>query len=251
VVGVGAAVGVGRWTGIAVPVDRALLAIPVAVGLALVAAAVPVARAARAHPGGAVATPVAAPGRWAGRRRSLAGLAAANLVRMPGRSLLGVVALAVGTAGLTMVVAVRWAFEGTAVGTVLGDVVSVRIRPVDTVSAAATVLLGLFAVTDVLYLNVRDRAAELATLRATGWSEFAVGRLIAYEGLGIGLLGALLGAGIGLASAAWFAGAVPPALFGAAGVVAATGAALAALASVIPALLQRRVRISILLAGES
>ena len=74
---------------------------------------------------------------------------------------------------------------------------------VDTVAVAATVLLGaLGAVADVLYLNIRDRSAELATLRATGWTAGALARLVAAEGFGIGVLGGLLGAGLGLAGLA-------------------------------------------------
>ncbi|GHJ44363.1 hypothetical protein Cs7R123_17050 [Catellatospora sp. TT07R-123] len=249
-VAVPAALGVGRLAGIAVPLRQALLAVPVALALALVAAAIPVARAARAHPAGAVHPAVAAPGRRAGRRRGLAGLAAANLRRMPGRTALGVLALAVGVAGTTMVAAVTWVFHGTATGTLLGDAVSLRVRPVDTLAVAATVLLGLAAVGDVLYLGVRDRAAELATLRATGWSRAATARLIAYEAAGIGLLGALLGAGGGLLGAAWFAGSLPAALPWTALAVGGAAVVLAVLASLVPALLQQRAPMSIILAEE-
>lgn len=65
------------------------------------------------------------------------------------------------------------------------------------------------AVADVLYLNIRDRAAELAALRATGWSAAALAQLIAYEGVGIDLIGASAGAAVGLAGAAGFAGVAP------------------------------------------
>ena len=76
----------------------------------------------------------------------------------------------------------------------------------------ATVLLGAAAVADVLYLNIRDRAAELATLRATGWTDAALGRLVGYEGFLLGVLGAVTGAGLGLGGAAWLVGELPAAL---------------------------------------
>jgi putative ABC transport system permease protein len=58
-------------------------------------------------------------------------------------------------------------FRGVIVGSVLGDTISVQVRAVDVIAVATIVLLG---VCDVLYLNLRDRASELAVLRATGWS---------------------------------------------------------------------------------
>jgi ABC-type antimicrobial peptide transport system permease subunit len=178
------------------------------------------------------------------------GLAATNLVRVPGRTALGVLALAVGVGGLTLVAAVTWVFNGTVTGSLLGDAVSVRVRGVDAVAVAATVLLGLLAVADVLYLNVRERAAELAALRATGWSDAALGRLVTFEGLGMGLAGAVLGAGAGLAGAAWFAGALPAPLVATAAAVAAGGLALAGLAALVPAQLQRRIPMATQLAEE-
>ena len=61
-----------------------------------------------------------------------------------------------------------------------------------------TLLLAVAAVADALYLNVRERAAELAALCTTGWSDLAVSRLVIYEGVLIELAGAVIGAGIGL-----------------------------------------------------
>lgn len=252
VVGAATAGPLGSAVGVAVPLSRAWLAVPVAVGLAALAAVVPALRAARAHPGAAV-HPAVRPPRRRGRprrHRGVLGLAASNLLRVPGRTALGVLALAVGVGGLTMVAAVTWVFHGTVTGSLLGDAVSVRVRGVDAVAVAATVLLGLLAVADVLYLNVRERAAELAALRATGWSDAALGRLVTIEGLGMGLAGAVLGAGAGLAGAGWLAGALPAELVVTAAGVAAGGLALAGLAALVPAQLQRRIPMATLLAEE-
>lgn len=45
------------------------------------------------------------------------------------------------------------------------------------------------------------RAAELATLRATGWSEAHLRRLVATEGAAIGTAGAVAGTTLGLVTA--------------------------------------------------
>ena len=89
-------------------------------------------------------------------------LALINPLRTPGRTALGALSLAIGVCTPTL----RWpiAFNDVLVGTLLGDAVAVQARSTDYVAVIATVLLGAAAVADVLFLNVRERATEFATL---------------------------------------------------------------------------------------
>ncbi|SCL68558.1 FtsX-like permease family protein [Micromonospora chersina] len=249
VLAVGLAFPLGAALGIRVDWERALLAVPVALLLALVAGLAPALRAARAHPAATLRPPVAS-ARWVRRPRTLAGLALVNLARTPGRTVLGAGALAIGVAALTLVAATAYAFRGAIVGSLLGDTVSLSVRGADALAAVATVLLGAGAVADVLYLNIRDRAAELATLRATGWTDAALGRLVGYEGFLLGVLGAVTGAGLGLGGAAWLVGDVPAALVAVAAAVALAGVLVTCLAALVPAALLRRLPTARLLAEE-
>ncbi|MCZ7435406.1 ABC transporter permease [Micromonospora sp. WMMC241] len=246
---VGLAVPLGHALGIGVDWRRALLAVPVALLLALVAGLAPALRAARAHAAAALRPPVTGAFR-ARRTRTVAGMALVNLTRVPGRTLLGAAALAIGVAALTVVAAVSYAFRGAVVGSLLGDTVSLSVRGADTLAAVATVLLGVAAVADVLYLDVRDRAAELATLRATGWTDGALARLLGYQALFLGGFGALTGAGLGLGGAAWLVGDVPAALVTVAALVATAGVLLTCFAALVPAGLLRRLPTARLLAEE-
>ncbi|WP_027342173.1 FtsX-like permease family protein [Hamadaea tsunoensis] len=252
--GIGAALltwPLGRLAGITVSWRHALLALPVALLLAMVAAIEPALQAARAHPAAALAPRVArVRRRRLVRARSVAGLALSNARRRPARTALGVAAVAFGVGAFTPVATLVWVFHGQVTGTLLGDAVSVTVRPVDTLAVAATLVLAAFALADVLYLNVRERAAELATLRATGWTAAAVTRLIAYEGMLIGVLGALLGAGLGLGLVRAFVGGVSAYAWGAAGAAAAIGCVLAALAVLLPARVVHRLPLAGLLAAE-
>jgi len=69
--------------------------------------------------------------------------------------------------------------------------------------------------------HIRERAAELATIRALGWRESALSRLVITEGTIIGLAGSLAGAALGLSAAAKFSGQLPAVLY----LVAAAGVA--------------------------
>jgi putative ABC transport system permease protein len=90
----------------------------------------------------------------------LTSLAAVNVLRTPGRSVVGALSLAVGVAALTLVTGVTTAFRGVVVGSLLGDAVAVQVRAVDYVAVAATVALGVLAVADVVALNIRISASD-------------------------------------------------------------------------------------------
>jgi hypothetical protein len=228
---------------------RAALAVPAAVVLALLAGLVPALRAARADPAAAV-RPAVLEARRAWRPGGVGQLALINLLRTPGRTALGALSLAIGVCALTLLLAATIAFNDVLVGTLLGDAVAVQVRGSDYVAVVATVLLGVAAVADVLFLNVRERAAEFATLTATGWNDRALGRLVALEGLWIGALGAFAGAATGLAGAALFAGALPASLLLTTMAAAVLGALLAALGALAPAAWLRRLPAIQLLAEE-
>jgi putative ABC transport system permease protein len=230
-------------------VARAALALPVAMAVAVVAGVVPAWIATRADPLAAVRPPVV-PARRAHHPSGVTGLAVLNVTRNPGRTLVGVVSLAVGVAALTLLTAITVAFRGVVVGSLLGDAVAVQIRGVDYVAVIATVLLGLLAVADVVFLNIRERAAELATIRSFGWPERTLDRMIVTEGTVIGALGALTGAAAGLAAAAAFTGELTFRLVAVAVGAAAAGVLLTAAAAIPPAQLLRRLPAAQLLAED-
>lgn len=122
-----------------------------------------------------------------------------NLLRVPGRSLLGAAGLALGVAAFTVLLSVTLAFHGEVAGSLLGDAVVAQARAVDFASVALSLLLGAAGAVDVLVLSQRERAADLAVLRACGWSGRELTRLALTEGVCLSTFGGALGAGAGLA----------------------------------------------------
>jgi putative ABC transport system permease protein len=243
------AVPVSAALGLDASPERALLAVPVAMAVAIVGGLAPAWLAARADPVSSVRPPVLAV-RGAHQPGGITALALLNVTRTPGRTAIGVVSLAVGIAALTLLAAVTFAFRGVVVGSLLGDAVAVQVRGVDYIAAGATVALGVLAVADVVFLNIRERAAELATIRSFGWRDSALARLVITEGALIGVTGSLAGAGFGLAAAAWFAGALPARLLAIAAAAVAAGIIITAAAALLPAALLRRLPAAHLLAEE-
>ncbi|WP_430501494.1 FtsX-like permease family protein [Micromonospora trifolii] len=246
--GAGLSMPLGWLAGVQISGTVTLLCVPIAVLLTAVASALPAVRAARTRSAEALQAS-AAPARRA-TARSLAGLAVANLVRTPARTLAGATSLAAGVGAVTLIAAALWAFDDGMVGSLLGEAVSVQVRGVDLVAVGGVLLFGVLGVADVLYLNVRERAAEFATLRAVGWPDSALNRLLIYEALGVGVLGCVLGVAAGLGSVALLVGRVDGRLAMLALAVTGTALLLTVLAALVPAILIRRLPTAALLADQ-
>jgi ABC-type antimicrobial peptide transport system permease subunit len=126
----------------------------------------------------------------------------------------------------------------------------VQVRGVDYIAVAVTVALGVLAVADVVFLNIRERSAELSTLRAIGWGEAALGRLVVTEGAVIGLAGSLAGAALGLTGAAEFTGQLPASVCLLAAAAGIAGVFVTAAAAFLPARALHRLPAARLLAEE-
>ncbi|HTZ92277.1 MAG TPA: FtsX-like permease family protein [Streptosporangiaceae bacterium] len=249
ILGAAVALPLSSGIGLHASVARAALAVPIAVVVAVIAGLTPAWLAASAEPVASVRPPVLTI-RRARQPAGVTALATVNVLRTPGRSLLGAISLAVGVTSLTVLAALSFAFRGVVVGSLLGDAVAVQVRSVDYVAVIATVGLGVLAVADVLYLNIRERAAELAAVRALGWPESALSRLVITEGTIIGLAGSLAGAAVGLAAAASFAGQLPAALYAIAAAAVIAGTLVTAAAALLPASALRRLPAARLLAED-
>ncbi len=226
-----------------------LYVLPLAVGLALAAGLVPAWRAARGSPLDAIRPPVSG-GARALPVRSVLRMALVNLWRLRARALVGGAGLVIGAAALTVLLAIQAAFQGTLVGTLLGSALSVQVRGADFLAIGLTVALAALSVADVLYLNLRERSAELVTLRTVGWSERELLALVEAEALLLALAATLAGAAVGIVLGALLL-AIPvlPLLAGAA--IATAGGVLAAtLASLLPLSQLRRLTPPTVLAAE-
>jgi putative ABC transport system permease protein len=228
---------------------RAALAVPIAVAVALIAGLIPAWLAARAEPVASVRPPVLNV-RRARQPAGVTALAAVNVLRTPGRAVVGAVSLAVGVTALTILAAVSFAFRGVVVGSLLGNAVAVQVRGVDYVAVTATVALGVLAVADVVFLNIRERAPELAAIRTFGWRETTLNRLVITEGAIIGLAGSLAGAALGLAAAAQLGGQLPATGYLIAAAAVVGGLLVTTTAALLPAQALRRLPAAQLLAEE-
>jgi putative ABC transport system permease protein len=253
-----------RLLALDLPLTRVLLVPVVAIALTVVAGLIPAALAARGRPMDVVNPAVTRTRKIRSRGRPATGrgslnsrstvvsvprLAMRNLAQQRGRNATAAFTLALGVAALTAVIAVTAAFNSAIVGSLLGSYITTEVRGVDYLAVALTLLLAALSIADVLLLNVSERAPELVTLQATGWSNSHLTRLTLLEALGIGAAGAIPGAAAGLTLGLLTGAPTLPATLGAAG-AAAAGLVLTIAAATLPARQATQGHIATALADE-
>lgn len=247
--GVVIAIAIGRMLGLTLPAWHAALVLPGAVLLALLAGVVPAWQAGRVSPVQAT-RPAVSHSAIARKPRSVSGLAIVNLVRIPGRTALAVVSLAIGVAVLALLLSVELAFHGTAIGTLLGNVVALQVHGQDVAAVVMVLVLSALGVGDVLFLSVQERSGELATLSATGWRSRSLTRLVLTEAAGVGLAGSVVGGGAGLVITGLISGGVPAATILGALAAAGVGLLVAAGACALPVRVLHHLPVATLLSEE-
>jgi len=195
--GAGLAATVSASSSLSLSAWQTLLVVPLALLLALLAGFLPAWRASRLLPLDAVRPAIS--GEPEGRRvRHLLALALVNLRRVPARSLVAAGGLTIGVAALTLLVGIDQSFQGTLVGTLLGSAISLQVTGLDFLAVGLIVGLSALALADVLYVNLRERQAELVTLKTFGWSDRHLQELVALEACLLGAGGSLAGAIVGI-----------------------------------------------------
>jgi putative ABC transport system permease protein len=248
VAGAGLAIGVADAASLELATLRALAVVPLALGLVGAAGVLPALRAARMTPVEAVRSDATTTGRG-GSAHTFLRLALVNLGRLPARTLVGALGLAAGVAALGLLLAVEASFDGSLVGTLLGNAVALQVRGLDFVAVGLTIALAAVSLADMLLLNLRERAPELVTLRSVGWSVGDLARVVLLEALLLGLAGSGLGALLALAVGASLALPVGT-LLAVSAAAACGGIAVAGATSLLPVSRLHRLSMPSVLAEE-
>jgi ABC-type lipoprotein release transport system permease subunit len=179
------------------PWARALLAIPTALVITVAAGLLPAWRASRTDPAEAV-RPAVRLARRASRLHGITSLSVAAVRRTPARTATGALALALGVCALGVLIGILLGFHGAAVGTLLGDAIAVQVRTPDIVAAGVLAILAFIALADILYLDVHEQAPRYASLKAAGWRDSHLARLVVTQAGLIAVLGGALGSAAAL-----------------------------------------------------
>jgi hypothetical protein len=171
---------------------------------------------------------------WRSTRPGRAG-ASARLVRRGLRAgsrklLLRTLVIAGASVALSLQVAARWAFAGAATSWTQRPV-TVQGTLVDGAAVLIVVLMAMFTVADLDWVALRERAVEVRTLRAIGWSALDLAMLTVRNAVWPGLSGGLIAGGIDLLVGLPASGAAPLRLVALVALAAASGVAFSLLAN--------------------
>jgi putative ABC transport system permease protein len=162
---------------------------------------------------------------------------ARKLLRSSSRTVLGILMIALACAALSLELATRWAFEGTTQSWA-GRPASWQGTVADVAAVLMIVTLATFMVADLDLVTVRERAGEVRTLRAIGWSARDVGRLTVWNAARLGLAGGAAVGAFDLLGGLTLAGSTPPRLIAMACLVALAGLVMSLLGAGLSVLLR-------------
>lgn len=217
-------------------VSRAILAVPVAVALTVLAGAASAARAGRAAPRDTMVPALTTGARVL--QIPLVGpatLGLHNLLRRRFRLVVGTVSVALAVTSTSLLLGIMTAFKGAVVGSLLGDVVAVQVRPPDLVATVCLVVLGVTTVGVVLTLGVDEDRVTYAVLSAQGWRPARLAATVVAQAAILASLGALIGAGAALLLLSALTGGLALSVWGMTVAVAAGVLVLALAVSLVPA----------------
>ena len=153
-----------------------------------------------------------------------------RLLRAGPRRLLRTLVIAGASVALSLQVAARWAFAGAATSWTQRPV-TWQGTLVDGAAVLIVVLMATFTVADLDWVALRERAVEVRTLRAIGWSVLDLAGLTLRNAVWPGLCGGLIAGGADLLVGLPASGAAPLRLIVLVVLAAASGTALSLLAN--------------------
>ncbi len=109
-----------------------------------------------------------------------------------------------------------------------------QVRGADYLAVGITITLAALSVADVLYMNLRERAPEFASLRTVGWSDRHLIVVVALEAVMVSATGSLIGVAVGVGISMLVLNIPISPLAVAAGFGLAGGVATALAASLVP-----------------
>ncbi|MDF1489014.1 FtsX-like permease family protein [Tessaracoccus caeni] len=236
--------------GVAFDATRAAWAIPIAVGLTVLASLAAAFSAGRRPPIETLG-PAVSSGR--GAILPLTGpisLGLVGLLRRPGRLVAGAAAGGLGVGALVFLGAVTSAFQGAVVGSLMGDVVAIQVRAPDVVAAVMLAVLATISIGVILLLGITEDARGYAALAAAGWQTNTLVVAMCAQAVAIALVGAVLGVGIASVAMAVVLGTLPAHAWLWAGAVTLGAVAVSLLVAVATGSVLRRLDLARLLAGD-
>lgn len=131
--------------------------------------------------------------RRSGKTRGVMSMALNYLFGRFKRNILSIVAIALPTSLLSFFIFITFRLKGVMYTTMLGQYTALEIGTGHYVAMGISLLIAILTTAEIMWQNVSERKPELALLKAIGWRNGSIRRLIITEGIYTGVLAGLLG----------------------------------------------------------
>ncbi|MGE9212691.1 FtsX-like permease family protein [Exiguobacterium aurantiacum] len=127
------------------------------------------------------------------RSRSSVGLSLNQLVTYWPRTTLSILAIALPTSLFGFFLFVTFRLQGVLYTTWIGEFVALEVGTMHYVAMGVALLIAMLTTTEIMWQNVSERKPQLAVLKALGWQNTSIRRLVLTEGALTGFFAGLLG----------------------------------------------------------
>ncbi|KSU59891.1 hypothetical protein AS034_17825 [[Bacillus] enclensis] len=127
------------------------------------------------------------------KSRSVTGMALNGLLSKWKRTMLSVFSIGLPTGMLLFFLFVTFRLKGVMFTTWLGEYVAMEVSSMHYVAMGIALMIAILTTAEIIWQNVSERQPEIAVLKALGWRNGTIRRLVMLEGAISGLFAGLLG----------------------------------------------------------
>ncbi|WP_114571612.1 FtsX-like permease family protein [Exiguobacterium flavidum] len=124
---------------------------------------------------------------------SILGMSVNQLATYWQRTLLSIVAIALPTSLFGFFLFVTFRLKGVLYASWIGEFVALEVGTMHYVAMGVALLIAILTTTEIMWQNVAERKAQLAVMKAMGWRNGMIRKLVLLEGAMTGLLAGVIG----------------------------------------------------------
>lgn len=109
------------------------------------------------------------------------------------RNLVSVLAIALPTALLMMFIYVTFRLNGVLYTSWLGQYVSMEVGIHHYIAVSISLIISILTTSEIMWQNIKERRSEISLLKAFGWKNSHIRKMVLVEGAVIGLVGGIIG----------------------------------------------------------
>lgn len=167
------------------------------------------------------------------------------------RYILSIISIVMPTVLVMFFAFVTYRLRGTFHTSWLGEYAAVEVGPMHYLAGLIGLLMAVLTVAEQMGQNVSERSEEIALLKAIGWKDGAVRRLILWEGVFIGMAAGILSLFCGITLISFMYGSLPAQSFGLLTAVASIPMVAGLVGSIPPAVTATRCGLAKAMKGRA